>query len=173
MTRRELESLFGPDEHRRFQQALVIARKERSDLDRKISRKSTVETSLSVDEVLYLCTLVRPPLNPLQMEIVRESYVSHDVTYIQKKSPWVDGTEKFLGALKKYPSLRRCANCAYLHGRTLMGHGTRLHPWCAFYKRYLHRMTVKLKNRERVVDMFKDVCPSHVKGDVKLFERVN
>ena len=171
MTRAELEALFGPEEHLRLNQAFVRARKASPEFDRKISRKHSVDTSMSLDDVMFLCSFVRPPYNPIELALVRENYVSHDKTYIQLGSVWKEGTERFVERLSRDRNVKACANCAYLHGRTLLGHGVKLHPWCAFYKRYSHHMRVTLKNRERTVDIFKDRCPSYLKGDVKYFER--
>lgn len=171
MTRSELEGLFGEEYRSRFSVAFTKAKRANPALNRKICTKYSVETSLTEDEILFVCTFVRPKLNRLEMELVRENYVRHEDTYISKKSPYIEGTERFLEKLSKNPSFKCCANCSFIRGKTITNRGLKLHPYCIFYRRFLERLKIHLKNRDRWCDIFKDSCPSYRRGEVKLFYR--
>lgn len=171
MTRDELVSLFGEEFRGQFSLAVARAKRESHRLADKICTRYSVETSFSLDEIVFICGFVRPRLNPLELELVKENYIGHDRTYIPKKSPYIEGTEDFLKKIERNPKFKCCANCAFIRGRTVANHGRRLRPYCAFYGRYLERTKVHLKNRDRWCDIFKDSCGSYRRGKIKFFFR--
>ena len=169
MTRSELVALFGEEYGSQFSVALTKAKRESPELARKVCTRYSVETSFTLEEIVYICGFVRPKLNPLEIELIKENYISHKDTYISKKSPYIDGTEKFLEKVAKNSGFKCCANCSFIRGKTIINRGLKLHPYCAFYDRYLERLKIHLKNRDRWCDIFKDSCQSYRRGEIKFF----
>ena len=115
MTRKELASLLGYKnaDNSDFQKAISMAKAERPDMAQKTTFDCNVELSFTKEEIECICSHIHPAINELKMQVILENYIDHGVTYIQHRSLYIDGTEKYHELVKRDPKYRSCAICAY------------------------------------------------------------
>jgi hypothetical protein len=179
MTRMELADMLGCSESS-LHPAIKKAKERMPSIAAKINFDGFVETSFTVDEIECICRSFEPAMNELQIQLVRENYINHGVTYIQKRETWLKGTDDFVKRAKKCRSIKACANCAYCCGKSKRGTSSKLYPYCKFYDRFIAGIKVpyKHKNRNGVVkefvrqaDIFKDKCDSWWRGEIQYFKK--
>lgn|GEM_PF-4277263 len=173
MTRKELAALIDTNYgDSMVSSAVQQAAKEMPSIAEKFTHNLHIQSSFTKEEILFICTFIRPKLNPVQIALIEDNYIEHDTHFIkEKRKIYISGTEKYLEKLRKSPKFQSCANCIYLKGKSIRSGTTKLVPFCSFYNRYIHMIKIELKNRTRQADIFKDKCQTYRHGEVKLFYR--
>lgn len=176
MTRYELADFLGYSTMSQVSLAVTKAKKEMPSIEHKSMYDPYSEVSFSRDEIMCIARHIEPPLNELQLELVKEHYIEHDVTYVQHRQFYIDGTEKFLENYKR-PEYRKekkvCACCTYLCGKSRAGKTAKIFPYCTFYDKFISRMTVIKRGKEVKANIFMDGCASFVRteGNIILFPK--
>jgi len=180
MTRKELAEFLGYNHTTSLQAAITEAKSIMPSIAGKIDYSRYSETSFTCEEILCICSCI--PLNEVQMQLVKENYIRHDKVYINKVSPWIDGTEKFLEKIEKDPKAKACANCFYCCGKSRRGTNSVLKPYCRFYDRFISSIKGTKKHRnwkgivkeeERPANLFVDSCRTWKRGEVRFFYKKN
>lgn len=181
MTRKELASVLGLKPVS-FQSAINKAKSEMPEMSKKINYNPFEETSFTKEEIECICRNIDPPLNDMQIAIILDNYIEHECTHISRVSPWIDGTEEFEERSRKDSHVKACANCSYCTGKSRKGVCSKLFPYCNFYKRFIARIKVPVRHKNwqgivvektRPADIFKDVCESWSRGEIRHFKKKN
>lgn len=175
MTRKELADFLGYATIAEVSSAVTKAKAVMPSIANK-RHDPYSEVSFSLDEIECIARNIIPPLNELQIELVKDNYIEHKLTYTRKKSLYIDGTESFIERYKN-PSLRKkikcCACCAYLCGKSRLSQSFNRLPFCTFYNKFVFSMTIKKRNKMCSPNIFIDSCETFERttGDIILFER--
>ena len=170
MTKTELSDLIGFTSIRSVEYAIEECLKTSSVSSKK--KNTFLTQDYTKEEIIAICQHLKPPLNELQIEIVLDNYSTTGKKYINKVSPYKKGTETFLKRYEHYKKdCKACACCIYLIGKSYRTGSGKLYPFCTFYNRFAAVMKVTKYNKETEVNIFKDRCPSFVRGKPKIFEK--
>lgn len=167
MTKRELASYLKVNKS-----AIALALKKASRQNESIAKKLlTPDTSYSfMDYTLEECLCILRNLdkapNPIQIEMFKENFIDHNgkpVVTLKKESIYLKGMEKFLKQKENATFIRCCETCSFITGRMILHYGTRVFPFCTFYKKFLG-----FKNKTNI---FTDWCGSYVykKGEPRIW----
>ena len=179
MTRRELAEMLNYS-LTSIDKAVSLAKQKMPSIAEKVSFDAYEEVSYTVDEIECICRSIEPPLNEIQVQLIREHYIDHGVTYIQKKKLWIDGTEEFIERVKKDRHVKACANCIYCCGKSKAGISNRKTPYCKFFDKFIRNIKVPYRHKdwnnvvrdyERSANIFTDKCDSWKRGEVRRFPR--
>lgn len=156
--------------------AFMAAKKEMPSIKEKQFPGNGLEVSYTLEEILCIARNFYPPLNEIQIEIIKDAYIPHSKTFLRKRSQYIEGTEKFLERYadpKKRKTMKCCASCAYLRGRTILCGTTKLFPYCSFYEKFLFTVNIKKRGKMVKADIFKDKCKTYIRTqtDIIRFKR--
>lgn len=134
-------------------------------IEQKCKRDPYAITSFSKDEIVCIASCLDvPKLNPIQLELVADNYIPHEKTYLQKRSLYIDGMEKFAERYKdreKRKHMKCCASCAYCTGKSLATLTTKKYPYCTFYEKFIRYMRIMKYSKLRAPDIFHDKCQTY------------
>lgn len=165
MTRKELADFLGYSTLCQVSLAVTKAKKIMPSIAIKDKRDPYALVSFSKDEILCIASCIEAPrLNPIQIELVGDNYIPHEKTYLQKRSIYIDGMEKFVERYqirKKRKKMKCCASCAYCTGKSLASVTTKKFPYCTFYEKFIRYMRIEKFGKLRAPNIFVDKCGTY------------
>lgn len=170
MTLNELIDVVGKKRKDKIYYGLKEAKKINPKLN-ELKKHDNVVPNYSKDEVnlILLCA----GMNFIQRELILECFdeVSKggNLRYTRVKSLYLDGTENFIERCKKNKTCKACANCLFLVGKTIRTFSIRERPFCDFYKKFIHNMSVEKNHKMVQANIFVDRCNSWKKSEPHLF----
>ena len=179
MTKKELADMLSYSDST-IKTAISQAKKVMPSILQKTTYDCFEEISYTVEEIECICRCIIPPLNEIQIELIKDNYIKHDVTYIQKRQIWMDGTEEFAERVKKDRHVKACANCLYCCGKSKKGTSARKTPYCKFYNKFIRNIKIDYKHKDwnnvvreytRSANIFTDKCESWQRGEVNYFKK--
>lgn len=171
MTRQELTETLGFKTMCSVSTAITKAKERHPDVFGKDPFSRTTVTNFNPDEIEAICREIEPPMNEIEIQLVREKCEANPSEKRLEKTTdiYIEGQLRFLKRLEGDRHAKVCANCLYCTGKDRAGKGPTLHPYCTFYDKFCARMKVVKYGREKPANVFLDGCPTWRKGDVHLF----
>lgn len=169
MTKEELTNVIGYTNPRLVEMAIQRSLELYPD---KISRKKKnnfLIQDFTRDEIKHICLSFDPPFNELQINLVLDNFTHRGKKYINKISPYIKGTERFLQKYEKDRKCKACCCCSYLIGKSFRTGSGKLYPFCNFYNRFVYSMKIEKAGKEKKVNIFVDYCSMFEKNTPKLF----